>query len=356
MLISKDVGQRIAMLRALMIFGIVLLHTPQYTAMNQIANTPFELIRAFFQLAFFRATVPVMSLISGFLLFSANLDLQPGLLYKKKIQTLVIPFFFFNIVLCCVIYAAQKMTGVNFWQSTAKMSRMEWFDALFAATHMPVNYPLHFLRDMFVVAMMAPVFGLFIRRAPLVGAIVTFVVFYNNLDGHLVERFTIPVFFYVGGVAGVWRMNLQRFDKYAIHLSVAFVVMCAVFVATRQMNNTPLVLVAPFMIWPASALLKGSRLGDWLKKNSEHSYFVFLTHAPVLTASFAVYKKFAHVIPMPVYWVVTPILTITFLIGLHKLLLKYVPTIINDMLGKQSRVGNKSSATGTRSQHLPVAN
>ena len=57
-----------------MIIGIVLLHTPMYVSVADIDSGWFDLTKAFFQSAAFRCTAPVLTLISGYLLFNARLD------------------------------------------------------------------------------------------------------------------------------------------------------------------------------------------------------------------------------------------------------------------------------------------
>ncbi len=68
------VFDRIAMLRLLMIIGVVVLHTPPYVSVTEIGPGIFDFIKALFQNAAFRATVPVLTVISGYLLFRSGLD------------------------------------------------------------------------------------------------------------------------------------------------------------------------------------------------------------------------------------------------------------------------------------------
>lgn len=75
-LVDQDIAHRIDLLRFVMIFGIVILHTPQYVNIADVGTGWFDLFKAFFQSAVFRCTVPVLTTISGYLLFKAGFDLD----------------------------------------------------------------------------------------------------------------------------------------------------------------------------------------------------------------------------------------------------------------------------------------
>ena len=77
------------MLRYLMIVGIVVLHTPPYVPVAEMGPGLFDFIKAFFQSAMFRATVPVLTVISGYLLFQSGLDQHWMRLAKKKTRTII---------------------------------------------------------------------------------------------------------------------------------------------------------------------------------------------------------------------------------------------------------------------------
>src|SRR4051812_18312894 len=90
------IEKRIDLLRSLMIFGVVILHTPPYVPIAQTGPSFFDFIVALFQQAVFRTTVPVLTFISGYLLFRSSLDMQPLRLLRKKFSSIVIPFIIFN--------------------------------------------------------------------------------------------------------------------------------------------------------------------------------------------------------------------------------------------------------------------
>ena len=111
----------------------------------------------------------------------------------------------------------------------------------------------------------------------------------------------------------------------------------------RIINTTLLCMVAPFLVWPASALLVNTAFGRWCVGMSRYSFFIFVAHAPLLLGPWLVYKKLAAFLPYPVYWALAPLLTAAMLIYTYSLAQRLVPRAFEFMLGK--RVARPGRAT-----------
>lgn len=331
--VEDQVRLRIAMLRFLMIFGVVLLHVPPFVPLAELTNEVFPLTKAFLQLAVFRCTVPVLTVISGYLLFRSALDQQPLRLAKKKGKTILVPFLFFNLSLLAVAVGLYYGAGMKLSSEMPPASLRDWLDLGIGYRGSPINYPLNFLRDLLVLMVLAPVFGWFLRKAPWVGLVLVFGIFMNNLDRALLLRDVMAPVFYLGGLAAVRRWNLTAFDRFAWPCLIAFLAACVWVVAMRVANTNYLRLVAPFLIWPAAALLAPTALGAWLARMSKYSFFVFVAHAPLLLATWMAYKPFARWVPYPVYWVLAPFVVVGLLIVLYRLGARYAPGLLGAVLG-----------------------
>lgn len=334
--LERDLGDRIAMLRFVMIFGVIVLHTPAYVPMWSVGSGWFDLTKAYFQLAVFRATVPVLTVISGFLLFKACLDLEPARLYRKKGRTILIPFLFFNLMLLPFALGAQLVAGVEMSSSLWPFDTRTWLTAAFGLYGSPVNYPLGFLRDLVVLILLAPLFGWMLRRYAWLGLALVGLVFLLNFDGRLVQRDLMAVLFYVGGMAAVRGWNLRLLDRHALVCLLLFLLACAAVVYLRFANTTYLRMAAPFLIWPASALLTTSPFRTRLLSWSKYSFFMFLAHAPVLMLTWILYERFGHAMPYPVYWVLAPIVVTAFLIGVYRLAWLGMPRVFAVLIGASS--------------------
>ena len=349
MTIDRDIRERIALLRFVMIFGVIVLHTPAYVPMSEVGNGWFELTKAYFQLAVFRATVPVLTVISGFLLFRACLDREPAQLFRKKGRTILIPFLFFNLALLPFALGAQLFAGVELSDSLWPFDGATWLNAAFGISGSPINYPLNFLRDLLVLILLAPAFGWILRNFAWPGLVLVGVVFFSNYDGLLVRRDLMAVLFYVGGMAAVRGWNLRMLDRYAIPCLLAFLLACALMVYFRIADTTYLRLVSPFLIWPAALLLVGTAAGSWLVRMSKYSFFMFLAHAPVLMVTSVLYKRFGSSLPYPMYWFLAPFVVTALLIVIYRLSCAIMPHIFSVLIGA------RSPARPTMPQEVPGA-
>jgi succinoglycan biosynthesis protein ExoH len=317
-LFDPDVETRIDLLRFVMIFGIVVLHTPQYVNIADVGSGWFDLFKAFFQSAVFRSTVPVLTTISGYLLFNAGYDRVFRKLAGKKIRTLAIPFLTCNALLAVGIYLIQSRYKLPTSYQLYPFDTRLFLDAAFGLTQGPVNYPLHFIRDLFILTLLAPVLGLLLRSAPFPGLLLLTVIFWFNFDGYLILRKEMPIMFYIGGLIAIKGWNVRYLDRYARLCLVVFLVLCASIVILRVQNTTYLRLVSPLLVWPATALLSNTRIGNWLARRAKYSFFIFLLHAPLLLLSYMIYKQFLPFLPYEIYWFAAPVLVTASLIATYK--------------------------------------
>jgi succinoglycan biosynthesis protein ExoH len=347
---DSSVRHRIDLLRFVMIFGVVVLHTPKYVPIAEVGADLFSLIKAFFQNAMFRTTVPVLTFISGYLIFHSGLDQLPKLLAAKKSRSLLVPFLAFNLPLVVAVWLAELLTSVRTNYRLVPFDPAVWQDAAFGILHSPINYPLNFLRDMLVLMCLAPLMGYLIRRAAVLGFALVCLFFLNNFDGILILRDVMPVIFYAGGVAAYRKWDLRALDRYAVPCAILILLLCAAIVHFRIANTNLLRLVSPLLIWPASSLLLNTRFGNWCGRMNKYSFFLFVAHAPLLFATWLVYQRFGQGLPYPVYWVLAPVLTTAMIVALYRCAARFVPGPFALMIGGRNKKGatpeNPASADG----------
>ncbi|MEW7849709.1 acyltransferase [Massilia aurea] len=346
MTLQHGIHDRIAFLRIVMIFGVIVLHTPAYVPMPEIGNGWFDMVKAFFQLAVFRASVPVLTVISGFLLFRSCIDQEPVRCLTKKTRTILIPFLCFNLPLAPVALGAEMVGGMQLSANLWPFDAMGWLNAAFGLTFSPINYPLNFLRDLIVLILLAPLFGWLLRKAAWGGLVFVSIVFMGNFDGHLLQRDLMAVLFYVGGMAAVRKWDLRLLDRYAGILFVAFLLACAAILHYRIEDTTYLRVAAPILLWPATAWAASTRFGTWLTGMSKYSFFLFLAHAPLLMLSWILYNRYGSAIPYPVYWVLAPLVVSAVLVALYQVASAIMPRVFASMIG----AGGKARPSGAQAQ------
>ncbi|WP_296947668.1 acyltransferase [uncultured Massilia sp.] len=339
MTIDRETANRIAVLRPLLIFGVVFLHVPgQVDQASLLGHGWFDYLSGFFQLGLFRGTVPTLTLIAGFLLYRAGLDLVPGKLYRKKARTIGIPFLVFNVALALMAAAIQARFDLVFMRDLVGVAPRDWINALFGVKAVPFNYPLYFLRDLMVLIALAPLLGWFLRRRPLVGVLLVALVFGCGFDGWLIRRDSSAVMFAIGGWLALADRDLLAADRLAVPAAVLLVLLCAALPALRIDDNTFLVYTAPFLIWPAVALLRGTALWPLALRMSKYSFFVFVAHAPLQELLYWGYVHLRRTVPIPyeAFWFLGPVLTIGILVAVYHGAMRVAPRAFNAVIGARA--------------------
>lgn len=357
MKLQNNVARRISMLRFMLIGLVVFLHIsdPPPVATLDFSNA-FDVLRVFTQDQLGRICVPALTLISGYLLFHANLDLAPVKLYLKKARTLLIPFFVFNICYFLLVAAVEYGTGYVPFQPLGSLSDMQIINMLFAYNAAPMNNPLHFLRELFVLILLSPLFGWFLRRAPQAGLLLVAGLFLFNLDRDLVMRGTMAVMFYIGGMAAVCRWDVTRYDRYALPCALALVAVCVLLIALRVEDRTFIYLSAPLLVWPMASLLQDTRFGNWAEEHSQYSFFVFLSHMPLIEILRRVYVHVDGWVPEAVFIYGVPALLIGFLVQLYKVFDRLMPKTFSMMIGGRAGRGRgRSEAPAEAGAVAPLA-
>ena len=146
--------------------------------------------------AFGRASVPLLSLMSGLLLVASFQRRGTASVLKGKGQTLLVPMVAWSVPMIAVLLAEPLVTGEPGMLRTAT----DWVNALFSITTSPANGPLHFFRDVFIMAAYGCVILTLFRRNAIAGVVLAIAVALveQKSGGLLLFRNQIAAFFIVG--------------------------------------------------------------------------------------------------------------------------------------------------------------
>lgn len=314
MRLSADISKRLAIARYFMIIGIVILHMPPFKPLTAYQLDPFDLFRGMLTFGVFRATVPLLTAISGYLLFAGELDRRFLTLMRKKTRSLLVPLLLWNLPMLPLLYWIQKNGYIahHFDVDLYPMQWKNWLDAATGLFHSPLNYPTHFLRNLFALALLAPLLGLLLRRAPYVGLVIVFIVYWYDLDGDLLLRNSMLLSFYVGGLAAVRQWDLRALDRYAPLLLLTLIAMAMAIVLFKIQNREWFALASPIVVWPCMSLIAPTRLGQMLHRYSGASFFTFLAHGPLLLVAWIAFQRYGGSVPYEIFWAVTPPAVVVF--------------------------------------------
>jgi succinoglycan biosynthesis protein ExoH len=318
-----------------MVIGIVVLHLPPSQPLSELSGSLLDFVKAFFSQGVFRATVPVLTAISGFLVFCSGLHLKPRKLFKKKCSSILFPLLLWNIPFAIFVFAVQKyeLLSHSFSANLYPVDTLAWINALTGAMGKPVNYPLNFLRDLFVVSLLSPIMWITLKNIPYIGLTIVLVIYFFNLDGSLVLRNSMLVSFYIGALAACQRWELTYLDRYSSLLFTLFIALCLAIVFFKWENIEIFRLISPLLVWPSMSLVVNSKAGDVLYNHSKSSFFTFLSHGPIILVIWLIFNKVAEGVPYFVYWFATPAITVLLTAWLSNIFKKRMPLISSFALG-----------------------
>ena len=221
----------------------------------------------------------------------------------------------------------------NFSANLYPIDLFTLLDKTFGLVSTPVNYPLGFLRDLFVLCLLAPLIGILLRHLPWIGLVGISLLFWFNWDGQLVLRNTMPINFYVGGMAAVLNWNLKRLDRFALPFMLLLIACCALIVALEIGDRRWFRVVSPLLIWPLTAAIVYAPIGRFCRRLSPDAFFIFLAHGPVLLAVWLAYNKLSIGLPYELFWLLAPFVVLLLCLAAKRFATNYMPGVLAVMLG-----------------------
>jgi len=353
---SFPVSTRIEALRVALIGAIVVLHADPAVELAPTHDLT-SFVGNLLQHGPARSAVAVLSAISGYLLCKSRLDQTPGKLLRKKAATLIVPLVLWNLPLALVTAFAQargKLLDQRLQLTTP--DPLEWLNALLSLNANPVDYPLHFVRDLFVLALLAGLLSSWLRRWPLAVVIGVHVVFgMFNLDGNLLLRDDMPVMFFAGGALACVQADLTKLDGQWRALLVVFSVASLAHVLTGDSTMVPFLrMVSVLGVWPAFGALSETRFGVWLAAQSPYSFWVFASHAPVMKALRQCWNPAALGVPDALFWLWGPPVSIAIGVLTFRVAARVAPGFTGLLVG--GRIGSsRRSPAATKKVELEPA-
>lgn len=160
--LTPAISDSIRIARVVGILGLVLIHVPPWhvdLGDPPRAIEPFDLIFQYCQELFGRASVPLLSIISGYLMVTLDSGLSPLIRLAKKGRSLLVPLLCWNLIAVLLAAILDRSLPDRSW--------IEWADELVALSAEPAIHPLYFLRDMFLCAILYPLLRALLDRWPI---------------------------------------------------------------------------------------------------------------------------------------------------------------------------------------------
>lgn len=320
-------SDRLEMVRFLLIAMVVYVHMPLPQPASTTGGVAWLAPAYLLDATLFRFSVTALTVISGFLLFATQADRQPRRTFGKKVRTLVIPFLIWNVSFALAMYAAQERHVIT----TARLDLVHgswstWLDALFALRARPVNYPLYFLRDLFVINCLALVAGSWIRKHPITAICVTIAVADAGLVSWLILRTPMLPSFVIGAGLAIWNVPLQKIDANLPQLSMALALLCLLVFYGHVDDATYVVAtLGSVTVWAAAGVLARSQHRDRLLTIARYAFPIYLLHSGILFSLLALGVRVTPTLSGLLIWLFAPALVILLSIGVFAAITRLWP-------------------------------
>jgi surface polysaccharide O-acyltransferase-like enzyme len=290
-LVSPEISKRFDVLRTLLVVFVIGIHAEK--GLQAYYPEIPELLQAYlviFPHNIFRLCVPIFFTISGYLFF---LTYKPtsaayGRMVLKKTRTILLPYVLFNAITIGLILLFNKVP----YMGDINMIRQDgYIKLLFGLYRFPAVYTLWFLRDLYVYFLLAPVFFVVSAEIPRVGVLVFWALWNFVPQAGFPVELSGAFFFYLGCMLCRTGANLDGARSWlvpvlclyaALLLSVAHVEFYQGFPGIYYLLYRSSMIAGTAAVWLLSAypFLGRSQL---LLRLSAWSFFVYLTHEPVLS-------------------------------------------------------------------------
>ncbi|TQE98064.1 MAG: acyltransferase [Spiribacter salinus] len=305
---EQDNKELIACARGAAIFFVVYAHA--YFGGHGMAgvNGEFDVIsilRHALKDGLAHASVPALSVISGWLAAEiSHRHTHLGLLVRKA-RTLVLPMVFWSVV-TLIVYAIVGLVPYDpeFLRSQMPSSPLAWVNAFFGVSDAPFNGPLYFLRDLFVIFVIYVTFKKIIVARPVVTFLfgVALYLLEGVVVGHL-EVQSVPVLFrpevlglfLIGVSVSKSDLRIRRVLSAPALTAICFgcliVVVVAALLMLSDLGSEPTYqgislkiqrAAGVGLLLSAAELIRTRRVGKLMIQLEPYAFVVFCSHAPIL--------------------------------------------------------------------------
>lgn len=312
--IDHKTSQTIRMTRVLCIFFMMLVHVPpgfdNYLRSAMQDPGIFFFLQAFFTGVVGRSSVPLLSIVSGFL---AVYSLSKTGFFRysvTRLNTLYTPLIFWNLLMLAFALAAFSLIGAR----TRAYDAVESFGiaqliigAIMTLDDTGITEPLKFLRDLFVCGLFLPALIFLARKVPFSSLLVLLVISSFGLTQPIIFRPAILIFFYLGVILQVsgGEKTFGYLERNAKLIFAFFIVVCIVFGlqlfnyiekdAFRIGPTDAFVLIKQLVVatsmWCFGWWLIQFKSAQFLLRFESVAFLVYLSHAFVFGIAWFVWKQ-----------------------------------------------------------------
>ncbi len=289
--ITKNLSDRMNVLKFLAIVMVVFIHiSPAITAYDgapaaSISEQSLKIFIYAVSQSISRTAVPLFFLISSILLYSKNFLWLENM--KKKCRSVLLPYVFWNTFWILFSFITQTIPEIaKYFPRDSYYIRgygiAEWLKAY---TYLNGNYPylytLWFLRDLFIMNILAVVIKLAVDKAPRIILFVVMIIWLGTVPIPYLDNQTL-VFFVLGYYAVKYQIYEEQIDRINWLAAASAYAVFLVF-DYRLSYHYPFfhqitVIFGVIVFIKLSKELIQGRIGDIILRLSKYSFIIYVFH------------------------------------------------------------------------------
>lgn len=351
-------SERLNILRFPLIVGVVFIHAyGSLVSFNETSSGANQIgffskfVQDLFSDGLARIAVPLFFMLSGYLFFiSFKLSFkQLKSKFKSRVDTLIIPFIFWNIAIMLLLLMAQSIPATSAYfsgnrQAIASYGLYDFFNNLVGIHKEPIAYQFWFIRDLIVMVALSPLLAVILNHRALATALLVAVsaLWLLSFWPVYIPSAAAFLFFYAGAYLGRFKIDLFSLDRHGKAISLVYLVVLIIDCLTKDqsynsyLHNIGILLgITASLYW--SKLAHGmDSMKALLIKLSSCGFFVFAIHEPLLT----IVKKLSYKLLAPqsevqitLLYFAVPVVVILMSIGIYQVLKALVPTPLRIISG-----------------------
>lgn len=351
----------LAIARLIGILGIVYVHAWTGRTAEELAAVAFSwqaVLRTVLGEVFGRSAVPLLGMISGWLVVSTATRQPYGAFLRGKARTILLPMVLWNAIALVLVGAAATFGDLK----APTPSSIGWtLNELVPMVHADdINVQMPFLRDLFVCMMLAPVL---VRASSAWLAVVALIAVVWSVSGVHVPLLLRPqiLLFFTAGIAARRSGVAERVAGWPVALcALPFVVLIAPRLWTALLGNAffdahshvmaafdiVFRLASAVLFWRFAWALAGSNVADRLRGIERYGFLAFCDHLVLLWLFGPVIGLTTGALGAglyPAYLLVQPLLVLGVTVALGLGLMTTSPAMARVLSG--GRLGRSASAT-----------
>lgn len=346
--IDKNLSNRINILKFISIVMVVWVHS-YFMGSNNLDigvndSKWLSAIQYIISQSVSRAAVPLFFLISGFLLYSKDFTWLNN--FKKKSRTILLPYLIWNTFWIIFYLIAQSISYISPYFSNQEyyvqnFGVLKWIKAYtYFKDNSPFLYTLWFLRDLFILNIIAVIIKKIVDKIPIIILILLSIIWLSGIIIPYADSQSF-VFFILGYYIVKYNLNIGIIDKlnwYIITFTYAlFIALDYLFSDSFITIHRVCVLIGILFFIKLTKVLLDLKSGNIFLRLSKYAFIIYVFHEMNLSIVRKVaFKVFPQTSIMQlVEYMLLPIIIITGCIIFGMLFKKFAPKIYSISTGSR---------------------